>query len=73
MGLTVTLDRYPSKITADDVRAFRERSGMGLCEARDILCRREFLAALDGSPSAHELRQILREVVARVYPADPDA
>lgn len=51
------------KITAEDVRAERERSGRGMMECKRSFEKREILQLIDSAATVAELKDILRWLV----------
>lgn len=58
--------------TADEVRAYREWAGCGVMDAKKLLTGRALRKLLSGSPSPHDMRRALLQIVDDYYPDDPE-
>jgi hypothetical protein len=61
------------EITADEMRALRESSGMGLMEIRKILVGRKLRAILAVNADPERLRDVLNVLVEDMYPVGREA
>lgn len=57
---------------ADEMRALRESSGMGMMEIRRILIGRKLRAILAVSADPERLRDVLNVIVEEMYPKGRD-